>query len=319
MRVSAQEHGDLYQHPLAYLLGLEGIALLHAFGGAYDRRFTLARIEECRTLLQMADRLGDGGDAQPASTQAGYRDWAPVYDSPGNQLIDIEQPIVQSILETLPVGIALDAACGTGRHASFLVQLGHAVIGVDNSTEMLDVARAKVPEADFRLGELERLPLDDNSVDLVVCALALTHAPDLGHVLAEFTRVLRPGGHLVTSDSRGLIEGVGLPMPVTGPDGGASYMPVYQRRASDYLHDALALGLQVRRCEEPLRPSPLVRPNEVAAVDRSAEPAPEHDPLDLPYIWALHQFAVDATNAVYAHQPAAIIWQFQLSVDASLV
>jgi len=36
----------IYQHPLAYLLGLEGVALLHAFAGEYDREFTEARLAE---------------------------------------------------------------------------------------------------------------------------------------------------------------------------------------------------------------------------------------------------------------------------------
>ncbi|WP_241582192.1 class I SAM-dependent methyltransferase, partial [Rosenbergiella nectarea] len=65
---------------------------------------------------------------------------------------------------------------------------------------MLARARAEVPGAGFRLGELTRLPVEDGAVDLVVCALALAHVPDLEPVLAEFARVLRPGGHLVISD-----------------------------------------------------------------------------------------------------------------------
>jgi len=311
-----EQPGVIYQHPLAYLLGLEGIALLHAFGGEYDEEFTLDRIEECRALLEMPERLGPGGFASPMPTQDGYREWAIGYDSPGNQLIEIEQPIVWEILGGLPVGVALDAACGTGRHAARLMKLGHTVIGVDNSQEMLGVASRKIPDADLRLGELDQLPLADGSVDTVVCGLALTHVPDLQSVFREFARVLRPGGHLVTSDSRGLIEGVGLPMPVSRPDGGTAYMPVWQRRASDYLGAALPLGLEVRRCEEPRRPSPLVRSDGSATADPVGEPAPAHDPDDLPYIWALHSFSPSAANATYRALPAAIIWHFQKRTQA---
>jgi hypothetical protein len=46
------------------------------------------------------------------------RGGAAFYDAPGNELIDIEQPIVREILDGLPVGVAVDAACGTGRHAT---------------------------------------------------------------------------------------------------------------------------------------------------------------------------------------------------------
>jgi hypothetical protein len=50
----------LYQHPLAYLLGLEGLALLRAYEGRYGRGFTHERFEEIRRLLEAADELGDG-------------------------------------------------------------------------------------------------------------------------------------------------------------------------------------------------------------------------------------------------------------------
>ncbi len=50
----------IYQHPLAYLLGLEGVALLRAFNGDYDREFTEARLAEIRALMDSAEELGDG-------------------------------------------------------------------------------------------------------------------------------------------------------------------------------------------------------------------------------------------------------------------
>jgi len=300
----------IHQHPLGYLLGLEGIALLRAFAGEYDEDFTLARLAETRRLLDMADQLGPGARAAPIATQLGYQGWAPCYDSPGNQLIDIEQPVVHQVVAGLPVGVALDAACGTGRHAAYLSELGHQVIGVDSSPEMLTVAREKLPDATFHQADLYELPVADRAVDVVVCALALTHVPDLGRVLAEFARVLRAGGHLVISDSRGVIDGVGLPMPTPAADGLRVYMPVWQRRASDYLAAALPLGFEVRRCEEPRRPSPLVRPDGGSVTDSG--PPPEHDPDEAPDIWALHAYATEATNATYRDLPAAIIWHFQL-------
>jgi hypothetical protein len=80
-------HRTIYQHPLAYLIGLEGIALLRAFSGDYDRKFTLARLQEIRQLLESPDALGAGAEARPISTQEGYDAWAPSYDgvdsSPG--------------------------------------------------------------------------------------------------------------------------------------------------------------------------------------------------------------------------------------------
>jgi len=303
----------IYQHPLAYLLGLEGIGLLRAFSGVYDRDFTLARLREIQTLLRSAEELGDGVEARPITTREGYDRWAPFYDEPGNELLDIEQPVVREILDSLSVGLALDAACGTGRHTAYLASLGHKVIGVDTSPEMLARARDKVPEGEFYEADLHDVPLPDDSVDLVVCAIALSHVADLGQTLAEFVRVLRPHGHLVISDSRGLIGDIGLPLVRVGPAGEFGYMPTWSRLASDYLAAALPLGLQVRRCEEPRRPSPLVGDDGTDLSDGVR--SPDHVPGNPPNIWSLHALATAATNAAWRGQPAAIIWHFQLSAD----
>jgi SAM-dependent methyltransferase len=302
----------IYQHPLAYLLGLEGISLLRAFAGEYDREFTLARIREIRALLDAADELGDGVEETPMAMQEGYAQWAPWYDEPGNELLEVEEPVVREILDALPVGVALDAACGTGRHGAYLASLGHKVIGVDATPEMLEVARAKIPAGDFYEADLRDLPVADDSVDVVVCGIAVSHLPDLAPVFAEFARVLRPGGHLVLTDSRGLIGDIGLPLARTRPGGTFGYMPVWSRLASDYLAVALPLGFEVRRCEELRRNTPLV---DDEGRDLHDPDTPEHRPGRPPIIWALHRFAPEATNAAYRGLPHAIIWHFQLSAD----
>ena len=302
--------GRIYQHPLAYLLGLEGLALLRSFAGEHDRAFVLDRFEEIRRLLD-TDELGDGISATPISTREGYAAWAPFYDEPGNELIDLEQPVVWEILDGLPVGVALDAACGTGRHAERLAALGHTVVGIDVSPEMLEIARRKVQSATFHQGDLHALPLGDDSVDLVVCGLAVSHVPDLADVLAELVRVLRPGGHLVLSDSRGHFGDIGFPMVRRRDDATFGYMPVWSRLASEYLAAALPLGLDVRRCDELRRDHAVVTADGADAYDGS--PSPAHVPGGVPNIWALHPFAVDAANAAWAGKPAAIVWHFRRS------
>ncbi|MDQ3493802.1 MAG: class I SAM-dependent methyltransferase [Chloroflexota bacterium] len=303
----------IYQHPLAYLLGIEGIALLRAFAGDHSEAFTLARLDEIRRLLDDGDALGPGIHAVPIDTRDGYRDWAWRYDDQENQLIELEQPVVRRILDGLPVGVAVDVACGTGRHAQYLAGLRHTVTGVDSSADMLAVARVKLPDVSFLEGDLHALPVADGSVDVLVCALALTHVPDLAPAFAEFVRVLRPGGHLVTSDSRGLIADIGLPIVgARTSTGDWGYMPAWTRLASDYLSVALPLGLQVRECVEPRRPAPLIDDEESDMITGGPPPPVE---LTEPWsVWALHDFAVEATNAAWAGNPAALIWHFQKDV-----
>ena len=101
----------VYQYPLAFLLGLEGIALLRAFAGEYDREFGEARIAEIRRLLDDPALRIEGVNAERVGTVDGYRIWSQTYHRPGNGAFDYEEPYVREILDALPTGVALDAAC----------------------------------------------------------------------------------------------------------------------------------------------------------------------------------------------------------------
>jgi SAM-dependent methyltransferase len=292
----------IYQHPLAYLLGLEGVALLRTFAGEYDREHGAARIAEIRRLLDAAELAGDGVEVASVDTVDGYRIWSRTYDEPGNGLFGVDEPLVHAILDELPAGKALDAACGTGRYAAQLADRGHRVIGVDSSEDMLVRARARVPGGHFELGELQRLPVPDGHVDLVVCALALTHVPDLKPVFAEFARVLRPGGHLITVDVHHEWVAFGSVPQVAVADGGPALMPAPRHRASDYLAAALPVGLQVRGCREPR----MSVGDPTASMPERIEPGSWDG-----WPWTLMELVPGALSAAIEGTPVEIIWHFQ--------
>jgi SAM-dependent methyltransferase len=296
----------IYQHPLAYLLGLEGVALLRAWAGDFDRDFVEARLAEVRQLLE-TEALANHGGVMVArgDTLTGYRQWSATYDEPRNTLFDFDEPTMHEILDTLPTGTALDAACGTGRYAGYLVERGHRVVGVDSSPAMLGRARARVPRGTFLVGDLRQLPLADHAVDLVVSGLALAHVPALEPVMAEFARVLRPGGHLVISDAHHELVLRGSVVKALGPAGEPGLVATYRHTAGDYLRAAIPVGLQVRRCEEPAGP-------------RSEPPPPRSPDVELEagswqeWPWSLMDLIPEASWAVRG-MPSTIIWHFQLA------
>jgi SAM-dependent methyltransferase len=294
----------IYQHPLAYLLGLEGIALLRAWAGDFDKDFVDRRLAEVRRLLATDAIAGhDGVMVDRGDTLTGYRRWAATYDEPRNGLFDCDEPVMHQIIDALPPGDALDAACGTGRYAEYLTAHGHRVVGVDSSPDMLDRARARVPSGEFILGDLHCLPLPDSSVDLVVSSLALSHVPTLAPVMAEFARVLRPGGHLAISDAHHELVLRGSVPHALGPDNEPGLVASYRHTPGDYLRAALPAGLQVRRCEEP------------GGSGHDQPPPPP--PTDLTvgewheWPWSLLNLVPETTRAAWAI-PATIIWLFEL-------
>ncbi len=142
---------------------------------------------------------------QEVSTQGGYALWAASYDQEKNPLIAVEEPHIDRLLASLPFTRALDVGTGTGRYAFKLARRGANVTAIDQSAEMLAVARRTAQNEglciDFRLASLEEgLLFGSDRFDLLICALTLCHVPHLAAAVQEFARVLREGGYLLITD-----------------------------------------------------------------------------------------------------------------------
>lgn len=111
------------------------------------------------------------------------------------------------LLDLAPDSRVVDAACGKGASAIFLAQrFGCRVSGFDLSQQNVDRATAEAARQGlsgrvrFERGDVERLPLEDESVDAIICECAFCTFPDKPTAARQFARVLRRGGRVGLSD-----------------------------------------------------------------------------------------------------------------------
>lgn len=97
--------------------------------------------------------------------------------------------------------VVLDIACGEGYGSRMLADIAQCVIGVDISLKTVTQATIKYPHAQvfFVQGEATRIPLMDNSVDLVVSFETIEHLGEQDRMIQEIRRVLRPEGLCIIS------------------------------------------------------------------------------------------------------------------------
>jgi demethylmenaquinone methyltransferase/2-methoxy-6-polyprenyl-1,4-benzoquinol methylase len=124
----------------------------------------------------------------------------PTYDRYANLLSFGQDPRWRRFLVARtnagPADTVLDVASGTGAVAAELIRRkGCAVVGLDQSPEMLAEARGRLP-AGIRLveGDADHLPFDDASFDALTFTYLLRYVDDPGATLRELARVVRPGG-----------------------------------------------------------------------------------------------------------------------------
>lgn len=111
----------------------------------------------------------------------------------------LDRPMLERVRLAAPSN-ALDVGCGEGRFCRKLASLGIATCGIDPVTEMIDIARQKQPEGDYKVGFAEDLPVDNESFDLVVSYISLIDIDDAEQAIREMSRVLKPGGRILVAN-----------------------------------------------------------------------------------------------------------------------
>lgn len=113
--------------------------------------------------------------------------------------------LAEMLIRLLPPLVIADIGAGEGTLALLLAQSAERVIAVDSSSKMVEYGREVaerngIANLEYRLGDMEELPIEAETVDMVLLHQALHHALHPSQALAEAWRVLRPGGRIVLLD-----------------------------------------------------------------------------------------------------------------------
>jgi SAM-dependent methyltransferase len=113
--------------------------------------------------------------------------------------------VAEALLRLMPPMVIADLGAGEGAFALLLAQRAKKVIAVDTSAKMIEVAREQalrhgVDNVEYRLGDMEEIPIDARSVDLVFFSQSLHHALHPERAVEEAARILVPGGRIVILD-----------------------------------------------------------------------------------------------------------------------
>src|SRR5687768_3608929 len=138
---------------------------------------------------------------KPTSGSAGK--WGPLWGARPSDWAENEDRQVPTYEEAIRrVGVApgqrvLDIGCGTGVFLRLVADRNAQAFGLDASEALVDIARERVPEGDLRVGDMELLPYEDDSFDLVTGFSSCFFAAGLGAALREAGRVANPGAPVV--------------------------------------------------------------------------------------------------------------------------
>ncbi|WKZ25839.1 MAG: class I SAM-dependent methyltransferase [bacterium] len=235
-------------------LGYAGLALLRNWLIGEDSS-TIPIFDEISSLVMKLPNTLEIVDAKTKAVQydikSGYKIWSKTYDTEDNILIQVEEPIVKKILKKYLQGKVLDLGCGTGRYSLYLDSLGHSVTGIDISMDMIELARQKSKQIQFVQGDISNLTFEDNNFDLVVSGLAIHYVKNLEKSIDGFSRVLRPGGHMVISSVHPWMVALGAHAEFHNKKSGWGFIKDNVIWHSSYIEAFNKSSLKIIECYEP--------------------------------------------------------------------
>jgi len=204
------------------------------------------------------------------AAKTNYDKIAPVYIAHAEDELSwnnlYERPYMLSIFDNFTGKKILDAGCGTGFYSRYAIEKNAAVIAIDASQKMLDHIHQTISSTSLKVHKADLadgLPfIENDSIDYIICSLALHYIENWENVIAEFYRVLKKGGKLYVSTHHPFSDYLNLNKKSYfdkylvkdkwGSGKKSFHVFFYTRSLSDLLKPFLQSAFKIISIEEPL-------------------------------------------------------------------
>lgn len=182
---------------------------------------------------------------------AGANDWAEIVEP-------MSRPLFVAVLDAVGVAAGiklLDAGCGSGLALAVARARGASVSGLDAAEPLVTIARRRVPDGDIRHGDLEELPFDNETFDVVTAFNSVQYAADPVAALSELARVATVGAPVAVvtwgdpdrCETRTVLAAVGALLPPPPPGAGGPFALAEPGKLEELVASA---GLTPKHAEE---------------------------------------------------------------------
>jgi ubiquinone/menaquinone biosynthesis C-methylase UbiE len=186
------------------------------------------------------------------SIEKAYNSWAEQYDSNDNKTRDLDAFATKETLSQYRFKNVLELGCGTGKNTLWLLDKAEQIIGLDFSSEMLNLAREKIKDGKVEFAKTDlnnEWEVENQFADLVTSSLTLEHIDNLHHIFSQANEKLIENGIFFICELHPFKQYVGSKAKYK-TESGTEELTVYTHHISDYLESAEENGFELVELKE---------------------------------------------------------------------
>ena len=186
------------------------------------------------------------------SIEKAYNSWADQYDTNNNKTRDLDALATIEVLSNYGFKNVLELGCGTGKNTHWLLNKAERILGLDFSSEMLNIAKEKITDGkvEFQKADLnQEWKVENQFADLVTSSLTLEHIHDLNHIFGQAFNKLKVNGLFFICELHPFKQYVGSKAKYES-ENGIEELTVFTHHISDYIENAEGNGFELLEVKE---------------------------------------------------------------------